>query len=266
MVAGPPHVPPIICSTGGFWTVELDHALGMIAEAGFDGIELMVTRDPATQSAEIAGRLAEKAGLRIVALHAPMLLLTRRVWGPNFLRIIERSVDVAKELGVGLVVIHPPYVFEVRYQTWLLGQLRRFCAHQEISVAVENMFRLWVRGHPVRGHRWVTPGDLEPFDEITLDTSHCGVDGYDILEALDRCGRQVAHVHLSDSYGDHRDSHALLGQGILPLPRFLDRLPRSGFRGAVSLEFDMRRLALKPELAVEGLIRSREFCEEHLGG
>jgi sugar phosphate isomerase/epimerase len=256
--------PPIICSTGGFWTLPLERTLDIISQAGFDTIELMVTQDAATQSAEIAGRLANNAGLRVQSIHAPMLLLTRRVWGPSFLPIIERSVPLAKSLGAELVIVHPPYLFEVKYQTWLLGHLRTFSRDHGISIAVENMFRMWVKERPVRGHRWVTPFDLHRFDDLTLDTSHCGVDGLDILEVLERTGRQVAHIHLSDNYGEHKDNHALPGEGKLPLRRFLETLGGSGARGALSLEVDMRELAQDPPKAVDALRRAREFCEDSL--
>jgi sugar phosphate isomerase/epimerase len=254
----------LVCSTGGFWTLPLERTLEIISEAGFDAIELMVTHDPATQSAEVAGRLANDAGLTVQAVHAPMLVLTRRVWGPGFLPIIERSVPLARSLGAGVVVVHPPYLFEVRYQTWLLGQLRTFMEEQGISIAVENMFRMWVRERPVRGHRWVSPYDLHRFDDLTLDTSHCGVDGVDIIEALERTGRRIAHIHLSDNRGDHKDSHALPGEGKLPLRPFLEALRDSGARGALSLEVDMRELSQDPPRAVDALRRAREFCEDAL--
>lgn len=256
---------PIICSTGSFWMWELERTFGAIAEAGFDAIELMVTRDPRTQSPEIPSRLARREGLRIVAIHAPMLVITRRVWGPNFMPIIERSAALAEGLGVDVVVVHPPYLWELRYQTWLTRQVDRFTAEHGLAVAIENMFRLWIGGTPVRGHRWVSPADLERFTQITLDTSHCGVDGYDILEALDRVGPHLAHVHISDNRGDHRDSHALPGDGILPLDRFVKRLPEVGYRGVLSVELDLRELVRRePDRVVPALRAAREFCEDHL--
>ena len=256
--------PPIICSTGSFWMWELDRTLGVIRRAGFDAAELMVTRDPRTQSAEVAGAIAKNEGIEIRALHAPMLVITRRVWGPNFMKIIDRSAAVAKGLGAGVVVVHPPYLWELRYQAWLLTQLNRFSSDHGLAIAVENMFRLWVRGAPVRGHRWVSPSDLDGFTQVTLDTSHCGVDGYDILEALDRLGGQISHVHLSDSRGDHRDNHAVPGTGVLPLDVFVKRLPSSGFKGDLSLELDMRPYIGDEAKVTEALTRAREFCENHL--
>lgn len=260
----PSDTPKIICSTSCFWMWELERALATIAEAGFDSVELMVTRDPRTQSADVSKRLAERAGLSISAVHSPMLVVTRRVWGPNFLQIIERSAGLAREVGADVVVVHPPYLWELRYQAWLLGRLDSFSASAGVAIAVENMFRLWVSGQPIRGHRWVTPSDLDRFSQITLDTSHCGVDGYDILEALERLQGRIVHIHLSDSHGDNRDNHALPGTGDLPLKQFLAEIPQSGFQGAVSLELDLREVVEDQAKAVDALKRARDFCLDHL--
>lgn len=243
---------------------ELDRAFGTIAEAGFDAVELMVTRDPNTQSSDTPRRLAKIEGVSIVAVHAPMLVVTRRVWGPDFLRIIERSAQLAKGVGAEVVVVHPPYLWELRYQAWLLGQLDDYREAHGIVLSVENMFHLWFGNQPVRGHRWVSPWDVARFSQITLDTSHCGVDGQDILEVLEEVGSQTAHIHLSDNLGQHRDSHAVPGTGILPLEDFVKRLPEAGFRGTLSLELDLRDIVGSERQVMQALSRAHDFCMEHL--
>ncbi|HEX9314050.1 MAG TPA: sugar phosphate isomerase/epimerase [Actinomycetota bacterium] len=256
--------PAVACSTGSFWMWDLERTFGTIAEAGFESVELMVTRDPLTQSARAPRDLAKKYGLTICAVHAPMLVVTRRVWGPNFLNIINKSVDLAHQLDAGLVVIHPPFLFELKYQAWLLGEMEQYSRNRGLAIAVENMFHLWVKGKAVRGHRWLSPADLDGFHNITLDTSHCGVDGTDILAALDQVGPHLSHIHLSDSRGDHRDSHALPGSGILPLGKFVTRLPEVGYNGTVSLELDMREWILEPGRLVDLLTKARDFTLECL--
>jgi sugar phosphate isomerase/epimerase len=221
---------------------DLERTFGTIAEAGFESVELMVTRDPVTQSAKAPRELAKKYGLTICAVHAPMLVVTRRVWGPNFLNIISKSADLAHQLDAGVVVIHPPFLFELKYQAWLLGEMEQYSRTRGLAVAVENMFHLWVKGKAVRGHRWT-----------------------DILAALDRVGPHLSHIHLSDSRGDHRDSHALPGSGVLPLGEFVKRLPEVGYRGTVSLELDMREWIPDPDRLVDLLVKAREFTLERLG-
>ncbi|HWD08375.1 MAG TPA: sugar phosphate isomerase/epimerase [Actinomycetota bacterium] len=257
--------PKIACSTGSFWMWDLDRTFGTIAAAGFESVELMVTRDPLTQSADAPRELARREGLNFIAVHAPMLMITRRVWGPNFQRIVDRSVALARELHTDLVVVHPPLMWDVRYQAWLLGELDDYQKNQGITIAVENMFHVWIADRPVRGYRWLSPEEVAGFPAVTLDTSHCGVDGNDILTALDTVAPHLAHIHLSDSKADHRDNHALPGTGMLPLERFLKSLPGAGYEGTVALELDLRPLTPEPNRLLDALIRAREFCLERMG-
>jgi len=73
----------LICSTAAFFGRPLGDAFGHIAEAGFVGVEVMVTRDPATQRARVLRELSRQHGLAIRAIHAPFLLMTRTVWGTD---------------------------------------------------------------------------------------------------------------------------------------------------------------------------------------
>jgi sugar phosphate isomerase/epimerase len=72
-------------------------------------------------------------------------------------------------------------------------------------------------------------------------------------------------VHLSDNAGKGWDSHLPLGEGVLPVDDFLDELAVSGYRGAVTLEVDLRRELEHPGRAREIMRADRERCESHLG-
>ena len=46
---GDPSVPAVVCSTISVFSKPIDEAFGLIAKAGFDGIEIMVTKVPDTR-------------------------------------------------------------------------------------------------------------------------------------------------------------------------------------------------------------------------
>src|SRR5204863_387969 len=95
---------------------------------------------------------------------APFLLITRRVFGTDPVTKIHRSVHVAEETGAPLVVVHPPYRWQVRYKRWAERDLAEFSARTGVTVAVENMF-------PVKlsGERGLTvSGDAAPMRRGTL--------------------------------------------------------------------------------------------------
>ncbi|HSJ50367.1 MAG TPA: sugar phosphate isomerase/epimerase [Actinomycetota bacterium] len=244
--------------------MPLADAFGLIADAGFSGIEVMVTKDPDTRDARRLRELAEDLGLRIEALHAPFLLVTRRVWGANPIGKIRRAVQLAEEVGAPLVVAHPPFRWQSGYRRWLREELSVFAEATPVVVGIENMFPVHVRGRQMAFHSVTAPADLDGFDHVVLDTSHAAVSGLDLLETLDALRGRIAHVHLSDNPGKGWDSHLPLGEGVLPLDPFLEDLSSSGYTGAVSLELDLRRHQGDPEALREALTRNREFCAARL--
>ena len=75
---------------------------------------------------------------------------------------------------------------------------------------------------------------------LVLDTSHLAVAGGDLLAAWDELADRVAHLHVSNNDGRGRDTHGLLGRGVLPIGDFLEEVGAGGFGGAVTLERDVR--------------------------
>jgi sugar phosphate isomerase/epimerase len=257
--------PPIICSTISVFSKPIDAAFPLFARTGFDGIELMVTNDPDTQDATRVRALSEDHALPVLAVHAPFLLMSRRVWGRDPLGKIDRAIELALGIGAPLVVVHPPYRWQSAYRRWLDEALPNVATERGIRVAVENMFPLRVRGRSVaRFHAHQSLEDLDAFPDVTLDTSHLAVSGLDPVEAVTRLGDRLAHVHLSNNAGKGWDSHLPLDEGVLDLGRFLEALAGRGFRGAISLEIDLRSHLDDDQALRRILSRNRELCEAGL--
>jgi sugar phosphate isomerase/epimerase len=258
--------PPLIFSTAPFFRQPLRDGFRLIADAGFEAIEVMVTQDPSTQEPHLLNRLAAEFGLRVEAIHAPFLLVTRRVFGADPIGKIHRSVHLAEETGARLVVVHPPYRWQGRYLRWATEDLAEFSAHTGVNIAVENMFP--VKLPMERGmtfHASQEYDDLDAYPHLVLDTSHAAVAGIDIRDAYQRYGHKLRHIHLSNNAGRGWDSHLPVYQeGVLPVGRFLEDLARGGFDGGVSIELDLRRWMRDREALLEVLVRNREFCEARL--
>ncbi|MGA9161200.1 MAG: sugar phosphate isomerase/epimerase [Actinomycetota bacterium] len=257
--------PPIACSTISVFSKPLDEAFPLIAETGFEGIELMVTNDPDTQDAGRIRALSEDHALPVLAVHAPFLLMSRRVWGRHPVGKIDRAVELALRIGAPLVVVHPPYRWQTTYRRWLEERMFAISAEQGVRVAVENMFPLRVRGrHIARFHAPQSLEDLEGFPDVTLDTSHLAVAGLDPIDTLATLGSRLTHVHLSNNSGKGWDSHLPLDEGVLDLRAFLETLATRGFDGAISLEIDLRS-QLDDDRALRHILSSnRDLCEAGL--
>jgi sugar phosphate isomerase/epimerase len=260
-----PSSPAIVCSTISVFSKPIDDAFGLIAGAGFDGVEVMVTNDPDTRDGRRIRELSEDHGLPVAAIHAPFLLMTRRVWGFDPVGKIDRALELAREVDAPLVIAHPPYRWQRGYRRWL-DDRPSGSADERPAVAIENMFPLRVRGRALGTfHAGQSVEDLDRVPRVALDTSHAAVAGLDLVDVVDRLGDRLAHVHLSNNAGTGWDSHLPLDQGVLDLGRFLEALAARGYAGAISLEIDLRPHLDDDQALRRILVRNRELCAERLG-
>jgi sugar phosphate isomerase/epimerase len=265
----------LLASTGPLFARPLDWAMGVVAEAGYDGLELMVTQDPATQEPERVAEASATEGVPVDVVHGPFLLLTRRVFGTDLVGKARRSLELAGAVGADLMIVHPPFRWQRDFHRWLLEEGDAEASELGTRVGVENLYPVSVAGRPVRFHRYTEPDHLAPFRHVVLDTSHFGVAEVDISEAYRRLRSQAVHLHVSDNRGGGRDSHAPLGHGILPLGRFLREVGRDAQEGrrragaggvSITLELDCRRY-LDDRAALVGYLRQeREKCRALLEG
>jgi sugar phosphate isomerase/epimerase len=255
----------LLFSTAPFYRRPLREAFSHIAAAGFDAVEVMVTHDPNTQEPHLLGGLARDHGLSVEAVHAPFLLVTRRVWGAEPMGKVYRAVHLAEEIGASLVVVHPPYRWQGRFRRWLEEDLAEFSAGTGVTVAVENMFPIRMGGvGGVRFHSGQEFEELSRYPFLTLDTSHAAVSNHDILAFLETHRGTLRHIHLSNNAGKGWDSHLPVHlEGVLPLDAFLRKVA-DGFEGTVSLELDLRPWLADPVAVREVLLKNREFCEARL--
>jgi sugar phosphate isomerase/epimerase len=255
----------IQCSTGPFWALQLELTLDALAEAGFEEIELMVTGDSETQDPEVPLRLARERGLRIASVHGPFLLLTKGVWGFDPLEKIRRGTEMCSAFGAKTLIVHPPYLWEQEFATWLRHKAEDHAEETGVRVAVETMYPKWVGSRRLRAYRWLDPRDLfTACHHLALDTSHLTVAREDIFDAYRLLLPKLVHIHLSNNADDGRDGHLEVTQGVLPLDRFLREVEASGFAGAVSLELTLKGYVDSPEGLTAMLRRNRTFMEERL--
>jgi sugar phosphate isomerase/epimerase len=254
----------LACSTAAFFSRPLRFAFAAIADAGFEGVEVMVTRDPATQDGRRLRELSAQHALPIRAIHAPFLLMTRKVWGTDPVRKIYRSIELAERAEVPLVVVHPPYRWQSGYRGWVDGHLRGLSERTGVRVGVENMFPLSLGKRGVAFHAHDVLNDLDRFPHVVLDTSHAAVAGLDLLETYRELRDRLVHVHLSNNAGRGWDSHASVDAGVLPLGDLLDAVAADGFTGTISLELDLRSALDDAGKLREMLERNRTFCASRL--
>lgn len=234
-------------STASVYPESVARAFEIAAELGYDGVEVMVWTDRTSQDTDALLALVDRYAVPVLAVHAPCLVITQRVWGTDPWVKLERSLDMAVRLGAGTVVVHPPFRWQVGYARGFVTGIRRMSQDTDIRFAVENMFPLRVRGREVSMYApgWdPTQGD---HDHYTLDTSHTSVSRTDALELLDVMGDRLAHLHIGDGTGQSTDEHLVPGRGDQPCGEVLGRLAERHFGGAVVVEINTRKATTREQ-------------------
>ena len=207
----------VALSTASVYPDRTPDAFEVAARLGYDGVEVMVTPDAVSQDVEVLRRLADYHGVPVLAVHAPCLLITQRVWGREPWGKLIRAKDVAEQLGARVVVVHPPFRWQRDYARDFGAGLARMQDETDVVFAVENMFPLRARGAEVAPYApsW-NPVPMD-YPHVTLDLSHTAVSGSNALEMADELGGRLAHVHLADGTGvPNRDEHLVPGRGTQP--------------------------------------------------
>ncbi|HWJ81968.1 MAG TPA: sugar phosphate isomerase/epimerase [Nocardioides sp.] len=256
--------PRIGLSTVSVYPESTAHAFSYAARTGYEAMEVMVGIDALSQQAAAIKQLSEHHGLPVSAVHAPCLLFTQRVWGLEPWGKLERSAEMAHEVGAEVVVVHPPFRWQKDYA---LGFVEGIAALEEstgIAFAVENMYP-W-RASQRRRLEMYLPG-WDPSDEdyanTTIDLSHASIAGDDVVAMAERLGSRLRHIHLTDGTGSAKDEHLVPGRGTTGADRFLQHLAATGFTGEVVLEINTRRCRTVTEREAD-LRESLEFAVEHL--
>jgi sugar phosphate isomerase/epimerase len=257
-------IPKVLFSSAAFFARPLSDTFRLVAEAGYEGVEVMVTKDPASQDPRQMRALAKEYGLTIGALHAPALLLTRKVWGTDPIGKIDRALEVAQDAEIPVVVTHPPYRWQWAYRRWIEDHLPDLTRDTGVILAIENMFPVRMGERAVTFHANQDLDDLEGLPDLVLDTSHAAVARHDLLDVRRRFGDRLRHVHLSDNAGKGWDSHLPPGEGVLDLDAFLSQLAADGYQGSISLEVDLRQYLTHPDRLRTVMLAMREHAEGRL--
>ena len=250
-------------STASVYPESSAHAFGYAALLGYDTVEVMVGIDALSQQTSAVRQLAEHHGVPISAIHAPCLLFTQRVWGTEPWGKLERSAEMAHQVGAEVVVVHPPFRWQKEYARDFVNGIAALEVSTGIAFAVENMYP-W-RASSRRGMEMYLPGwdpSGESYANTTIDLSHAAIAQSDPIEMAERLGDRLRHIHLTDGSGSAKDEHLVPGRGEMGAAAFLRHLARSDFDGEIILEINTRKCGSRDEREAD-LRESLEFAREH---
>ncbi len=241
-----------IFSTGSLYTYSIERCFDFAAQAGFNGIELMVDYRWDTRQPDYLQQLIDRYDLPVSVIHSPFSPKIAG-WPASEMGRIEASVKLAEAIGAQVVVHHLPRRIGLtsislgnkrillplgpnpdrRYAAWLESDYLSLQSKTKVKLCIENMPARQVLGQRLNGHYWNTIGEIARFPQITLDTTHLGTWGIDPNQAYAQLRGRVHHVHLSNFDGRE---HRLPEKGHLKLDRLISTMAKDDYPGVITLE------------------------------
>jgi sugar phosphate isomerase/epimerase len=254
-------------STASVWPQTATAAFELAAQLGYDGVEVMVWADQISQDPAALRRRSKQTGVPVLAVHAPCLLITQRIWSPLPEERLRRSVQAAQDLDAPTVVIHPPFRWQRRYADGFADLVASLEKESGVAIAVENMFPVRRFGREVSAFQ----PSIDPTEvghrNYTLDLSHTAASGADALALARRMGARLTHLHLADGTGQPRDEHLVPGRGGQPCAEVCELLASSeigaGAGTQVIVEINTRRAKGQADRAKD-LAEALLFARLHL--
>lgn len=230
----------ISLSSGSLFTLPLRRVFEIAAEAGFDGVELIINQDfQRVNPVKVVRAMQEICPIN--SMHAPFMPLDG--WGGP-VHSLFHTVDLAAETGVPLVNFHPPswMGMEIGFWRWMY-KIRDF----QKDVGLDGQVMITLENMPCVGKLKINPNilsssaDMVDFIKdhnlyLTFDTTHMGSGKANFINDFYLCyeSGRMRNVHFSD-YG-YETEHLIPGHGRLPLTRFLNHLRHTDYSGCVTLE------------------------------
>lgn len=254
----------VALSTASVYPESTATAFEIAARLGYDGVEVMVWTDPVSQDVEALRRLSDYHQVPILAVHAPCLLITQRVWSTDPWVKLQRARSAAQRLGASTVVVHPPFRWQRNYARDFVRGLWRMADETDVRFAVENMYPWRYRDREMLAYAPDWDVTKEDYRHFTVDLSHAATSRTGALDMVGRMGDRLSHVHLADGSGSAKDEHLVPGRGKQPCAEVLAALAANGFDGHVVIEVNTRRAMSAAEREGD-LAEALAFTRLHLG-
>lgn len=269
--------------------LDLRESLSLINQAGFDAIEIDLSRgigaaaletDAWEEKLTFIKETAESKGLRIVSAHAPH---DPRLYIPEvaptaeererFDLLLRRSAEAAHILGAEILVVHPvdnltdaEYDSEVNLETnkKYLAEVVAEAEKYGVKIAVENVY--YSSAYRLRRRYGESAEDVIVLADaigagVCWNCGHAHPVTMDQARAVTKIGSRLILMHISDSRG-HTDAGLppMIGGGNVKWEQIMPAVARLGFDGYAILQADQYLNNMPKVLWADAAAFARTVC------
>lgn len=209
---------------------------------GLDGIEMGLHNKFTDEDVESIKNTFLKLKIPILSVHQPI-----RLFSTASIEEIKSIFIAAKHLGAKIVVLHSD----------MAGKQLQDLSYKKTIKDLEKKYNITAAFENMQKHYLISPNPLyynpKKFEQImqknnfsiTLDTTHLGQVGGDIITFFKQNKNLIQNIHISDfkphffsSYSifSKYRMHMSLGKGDLPIQEFLQTLRKEKYKGNITME------------------------------
>lgn len=225
-----------------FHTRSHGYIFQSLKQSGVDGVELLIALHTSDNNIEDIKKILSKNQMTVLSIHQS--LSNKRNISPGQ---IERLCQIANTFTSPIVVLHSETLGKKLLDTEFIVMLKSLQKKYQISFGVENMTKNPFTSDPFiyRGKdfsREIKKSGLS----ITFDTTHLAQAGGDIIRFYLSNKERIINIHLSDYKKNWLNkyfipqvySHLALGEGELPIEKFLTTLKKEKYHGFITMEIN----------------------------
>lgn len=239
---------PIIGNPLGFFHDPLEYSLKVMAEAGYDQIEICHSQITDFKTAQLRNQLAdfvESLGMKLVGSNVPDSPYFQTLDSSDDVKValagLKRDLDIAADLGVEYLITYEGRVPTGATEDLIFGRLlddTTELLQEATDYGAERNIDLLIEIHPFTlginldfATQLVDRIDRKQFG-VAYDSCHFAVGrphGY--VDAIRILGSRIKHVHFSDSDQRSSELHFPPGRGCLDLDAIIQALKEIRFSG-----------------------------------
>jgi len=229
----------MITSFGWFgYVLPIKERIGIIKQAGFDGVMLWWSETLGNADYRSAPQLARQAGLFVENVHTPYWN-TNDIWldnldGDSITALYLSIVDDCVEFAIPTMVLHLSNSGSPLPSETGLSRVKRIVEKAErcgVNVAFENLWHLELL-------EYVLDNINSERACFCYDSGHhnCRARDHDLLS---KYGSRLMAIHLHDNDG-LEDQHRLPFDGTIDWKATMRKIAQSGYKGPIALELENR--------------------------
>jgi len=218
--------------------LSLEKISQLVRECMIDGVEVALSANTHESNLNLVKSVLASNNIPVLSVHQPVLKILKIDFDS-----IAKLFKAAQKLSAKLIVIHLFALGKNIYDPNFIHKLKLLENEYGIKIGLENSIKnfftnfcgsaSWDESHFSETVRKTEFG-------ITLDTSHMGYSGGNIIHFYKNNQDRIINIHLSDCKNSIFEMHLPLGKGNLPIRDFLILLKESCYQGIVTLEVDSK--------------------------